>query len=63
MKKLTSLKGAKVLKKEEQKVILGGMLRKLTCQQLFVSADCCDPRWTAVCGFPPLPCVNGVCIF
>ena len=60
MKKLADLKGAKALNKNEQKSINGG--GKLTCEELFITGDCCDPRWTT-CGFSGAEyCINGTCI-
>lgn len=63
MKKLINLLGAKALNKNEQKSINGGAPGpKITCQELFISADCCDPRWSS-CGFGGAQyCINGYCI-
>ncbi|MEK6155349.1 hypothetical protein WIW50_18920 [Flavobacteriaceae bacterium 3-367] len=62
MKKLANLKGVKALSKKEQKTISGGLARGQTCQELFVSADCCDPCWTSPCGFIGAEfCFNGIC--
>ncbi|SNZ00116.1 hypothetical protein [Flagellimonas pacifica] len=58
MKKLMNLDGIKTLNKKEQQNILGGSDK---CQQLFISANCCHPWWTTVCGFPGGGCSNGVC--
>ena len=64
LKNILKLKGTQILNKNEQKTLSGGMfpVGQGSCQDLFVSADCCDPRWTTVCGFTPGPCVNGSCL-